>query len=352
MKSKKDKKIAIIGPFPPPYGGISVHLSRILTYVPDDIVSFFNISKKSTKGIKFHGIKKYIYIVSFFFTPYNIIHYHSTSKKVRFWLSIVSYVKANVYIHLHGESFFDTIEDKTLVSKFIKKLIPYTNYIASNKILYNKIKEFNPRSLYLYDAFIPPLFKNEQFLSFNNLWRLPSTKYKVSMVGWFTKYKNEDLYGFDIALYALKTLRFNMNKDVSFVASVNGIHDGNLYEQFLKKRKDFGLDDYFLLIEEELEEVYPLYINTEIFIRPTNTDGNSVSIKEAIWYSTPVIASDCVVRPSETILFKNRSANDLAEKILQVINKDKLLSFKEKIDICRSRTFKYSLIEDIYELEQ
>ena len=48
-----------------------------------------------------------------------------------------------------------------------------------------------------------------------------------------------------------------------------------------------------------------------MFIRPTNTDGDAVSIREALDFNIPCIASDVVVRPKEVKLFKNRDIMDL-----------------------------------------
>ncbi len=58
----------------------------------------------------------------------------------------------------------------------------------------------------------------------------------------------------------------------------------------------------------------PLFEYIDIFLRPTNTDGDSLSIREAIYSGIPTIASDIVERPFGTITFKNRVVSDLFEK--------------------------------------
>ncbi|MBA7532818.1 hypothetical protein ES705_25048 [subsurface metagenome] len=302
MISGMNNKIAIIGPYPPPYGGISVHIERILNYLPDHAYDFYNIQKKSNRGKKFYGIWKYIYFIDFFFTQYKVIHYHSTSKKVRLLLSIISLFRSNVYLHLHGESYTDTISRKGITSWFLKRLIPNTHFIVSNDKLFSIIQELKPRSLHNFDAFIPPKFDQNIIDIFNKSYIFPNTQYKICMVGWFARYKNNDLYGFDLALKALQLLRNKYTIDISIVASVNGINDNKLYSQFLEVRKEYNLDSTFILIGENLKEVYPLYLSSHIFIRPTNADGNSVSVKEALWFGSPVVASDCIIRPDEVVL--------------------------------------------------
>lgn len=352
MKAGEKNKIAIIGPYPLPYGGISVHIERILNYLPKNSYDFYNISLHSEKGRRFVGLRKYFYLFVLLLKPYKVIHYHSTSLKVRLLLSMISRIKKNVYLHLHGESFIDQINKSNFTTHLLKRNIKSTNLIASNNDLLDIVKDLKPLSVYLCDAFIPPKFDINVVNRFSKNYVLTKYKHVVSMVGWFSLNKSEDLYGFDIALKALFEIRTKYKTDMTFVASVNGINNNELYNSFINERQQLNLESNFILIEENLEELYPLILSSHLFIRPTNTDGNSVSIKEALWYSTPVVASDCVIRPSETILFKNRDAKDLADKIMKVIFDNKLLTSVEKIDICEHRTFNYPLIKDIYGLEQ
>ena len=45
-------------------------------------------------------------------------------------------------------------------------------------------------------------------------------------------------------------------------------------------------------------------------VRPTNTDGDALSIREAMYFKISVIASDVTTRPENTIIFKNRDLDD------------------------------------------
>lgn len=346
------KKIAIIGPYPPPYGGISVHIERMLKSLPEKDIHFYNTAKTARYGKPFYRFWIYLYVLYFFIARYKIIHYHSTSKKIRFLLSLVSFFRRNVYFHLHGASFMDTIEETTFIAKTIKSLIPYTNFIASNEKIFHSMSALHPRSIFLYDAFIPPSFNQRDINAFATDVEMPNSPYIISMVGWFSLYKNEDLYGFDITLEALDILVNKQHLDLLVIASVNGINDKLLYDNFIAKRASLNLTHNFKLIESTPKEIYPLFLYSHLFIRPTNTDGNSVSIKEALWFETPVIASNVVPRPSESELFENRNAEDLADKIMTMIKNQQFLSLQKKIDVCKSKTFRHPIIKDIYELEK
>ncbi len=351
MASRKNK-IAIIGPYPPPYGGISVHIRRIVTYLPDKSYVLYNIAKKSTEGIPFYGIRKYLYLISFLFKPYRIIHYHSTSTKIRFILSFIALFRKGIYLHLHGASFSDTLNRKSLTSFLFRKLIKHVNILASNDTLYEEFTRYNPLSIACIDAFLPPKFDQEEYESIINKLSLPKAKHVIFMVGWFAYYHDEDLYGYDIMLETLNLLRKRKNVDVKVMASVNGIKDQACYDHFLKRREELALSDDFVLIMDDLEEIYPLFLHSDIFVRPTNTDGNAVSIKEAMWFRCRVIASDAVVRPENTVLFQNRNAEDLSVKIKELLDAGTGEKMNSKIEEIRNSKPFQPLLTELYGLEE
>ena len=55
----------------------------------------------------------------------------------------------------------------------------------------------------------------------------------------------------------------------------------------------------------------------DVFLRPTLSDGASVSVQEALWCGTPVVASDVCLRPREVALFKTGDADDL-QRVLEM----------------------------------
>ncbi len=51
-------------------------------------------------------------------------------------------------------------------------------------------------------------------------------------------------------------------------------------------------------------------------MRPTLSDGASVSIQEALFFVISVVASDVCERPNQVILFKSRNVLDFTEKVI------------------------------------
>ncbi|MCK4464706.1 MAG: glycosyltransferase [Bacteroidales bacterium] len=345
-------KIAIIGPYPPPYGGISVHIQRVVKYLPKDRYVLFNTSNSKCEGaISFYGKVKYLKVFQFIFKEYKLIHAHTTDSILRFLLGMIGIFKKNIYIHIHGASLTDFFQRKSIFSYLMKKLTKNINIIASNSGILHEIGIYNPISVREIDAFLPPKFDFNKFnsvvQSYEDFFR--NGRVKISMTGWFVRYKNADLYGFDLAAKVVKKFKEN-GKIIFLVASINGIRDRGLYNSFQEYVNTNNLNCQILLIHEDMEEVWPIFMASQVFIRPTNTDGSSVSIKEALWFETKVVASDCVVRPKNVILFKNRSENDLYEKILYIYQQSQL-SIERKISKLSSKSFTNKLFTDVYELQ-
>ena len=339
---QRAKKVNIIGPYPPPFGGISVHIQRMFDHIRHENVRFFNTSTFKSNSIP--TLTKFD-LLFLFFKPNQLIHYHSTSINVRLILAICSVLNPFIFFHAHGASLVDQLNSLSWKSRIIKFVLPRLNIICSNSEIYAHFESnYSPRSLHLYDAFIPPLYDENLYNEVINSVELPNTTFLLSMTGWFSIYNNEDLYGFDLMLQALDKLR-KQGIDVSIIASVNGIGDQELYNSFIAERARLSLTNNFYLIMNDLPELYPIIIASDIFIRPTNTDGNAVSIKEATWFNKLVIASDAVPRPDEVITFKNRNLDNLVNTISDQLLHIKKGTQKKFVD---STKFKHPMIKEIY----
>ena len=141
-------------------------------------------------------------------------------------------------------------------------------------------------------------------------------------------FKNEDLYGLDICIDAVNKLK-KEGYPVSFifnVASTDKLKE--LYLNYQLKINELGLTDDFLLINEKLSFV-KLIERTDIVLRPTNTDGDALTVREALFLGKPVVASDIVERPAGTTLFSTRNADDMVIK-LKLIIKDNTKAGSER----------------------
>ena len=92
-----------------------------------------------------------------------------------------------------------------------------------------------------------------------------------------------------------------------------------MVEKYKRKIAEYHLEKNILIWEESLSFVR-LILESDLVLRATNTDGDALSLREALFFEKTVIASDVVDRPAGTVLFRNRDANDLAKKIEENVN--------------------------------
>ncbi len=65
--------------------------------------------------------------------------------------------------------------------------------------------------------------------------------------------------------------------------------------------------------------VLALMKRCDAFVRPTSADGDSISVREALALGVPCVASDAAERPRGVLLFRTGDAVDLARKIFQAM---------------------------------
>jgi len=359
MENKNKKaKIAIIGPYPPPYGGISVHIQRVLSYLDYKEYNYdFYLENriKNNTGFcyKFYGFKKIVSLFGLLFKRYVLIHHHSPDWKTRVILSMYGILGKNIYLHIHGASLKDIIQNGGIKSFLTWKLLKFVNVIADNESIAQLARKYSPKSVVIIDAFLPPLYKESTYkeiiVKYGEV--LQNKNYIISMVGWFCYYKGEDLYGFNIALEALHRFKKEIDENVLLLVSINGIRSEELHQKIKNYIVKNNLDNNVLFIYEEMPEIWPIYTTSKVFIRPTCTDGSALSVKEAMWFETPVVASDCVPRPEGVILFKNRSSDELFGKLMQVYKtNNRLNDVEHKISKIKNKKFKCKLFDEIYRL--
>jgi glycosyltransferase involved in cell wall biosynthesis len=127
-----------------------------------------------------------------------------------------------------------------------------------------------------------------------------------------------DLYGLDLCVGMLGRLSERW-PDLGLVLAVP-LGRGNRYVAELQARvKKMGLGERVLWLLDG-GAYHPIIRESDIFLRPTNTDGFSISIVEAFEYGIPVVASDAVERPAGCLQFRSRDLPDFSDKVDEVLN--------------------------------
>lgn len=205
-------------------------------------------------------------------------------------------------IYIHGHSYRRPKGFKLLLFKTILHTAKNV-YCVNSTIAKDVSNIFNIKTL-TFNPFIPPALKDIDYPV--SLIRYLKTRGPVLMAcsAKNIKINGIDLYGLDMCENLYKRLRVNF-PCVGFVyATTDTTRSNSLYV----------LRNY---------DIIGLYEFIDIFIRPTLQDGYGISVDEAIFFGTKVIASDCCKRNPRAILFETRNENDLFIKVFKTLAMNK-----------------------------
>ena len=179
-------------------------------------------------------------------------------------------------------------------------------------------KKINLKEKYILPAFVPPFMEKESKLPQKILNVLKQNKQKkiiVSNAFRLDFLNNEDLYGLDLIIDVSRMIKKEKRnyKIIFVVASLN--EKLNMYNKIINEE---NLSSAIYLVPYSISFV-KLILESDLVIRATNTDGDALTVREALYLKRPVIASDVVRRPKGTILFENRNSKDLYLKIKEVL---------------------------------
>jgi glycosyltransferase involved in cell wall biosynthesis len=328
-----DMKITIVGPYPPLFGGISVHVKRVKMFLEkkDIEVFVYNESKIGKDSDTIKKINNYrSLMLRILFNKSDIIHFHAINKYVRALLGFYKIFGKKIVLTIHGESLNIQLSES---NRFIRKLLILSLRQLDAIICVNPLHKeqlinygIDSRKLNVIPAYIDPIEDEKDFENIpQKVWDfIEGSNFLISANGWIRKHNGEDLYGLDMLIELVNLLRReNYNVSLLFVLigkDQQSVEERMYYEKIKSKIKKSDLEDFFYIFESKHTEFYPLLRQSDLFIRPTNTDGFGVSIAEALFFNIPSIASDVCERPGGTILFQSRNSDDLKNKTCKVIN--------------------------------
>ena len=325
----KKKVYLLVGPYNA-IGGVNIHLTRLSYILIDHYdIKYINESPqkvyhKNVFNLRTINLIKYIY----FILCCDVVHIHTGA----WWLRIVHTIFARLMrkktiVTIHSLTNLQSRKSRHLTKSFMMladKVVVVSEQIKGVLKIKNSI---------VIPAFIPPQIKDEKDLpiSIVNLLERSNEKIIISNASDLIKHKGQDLYGLDILIeVAIRIKKEKLNCKIIFVlASVTKNVDLlKNYEEIIRTKQ---IENIIHIYTKPISFI-KLILCCDLVIRATNDDGDSITIREALYFQKPVIASDVVKRPEGTIIFQNRDSNDLYYKIKKVFEEDRTVR-NEKIDV-------------------
>ncbi|MNC28159.1 hypothetical protein D3C75_763580 [compost metagenome] len=307
----KSFPLEIIGPTPPPYGGVSTHLLRLQNYLIESNLNFriINQYKNSTPNIR---EKEWIYSL---FTTEKKLHIHIFSDLLYplLWLAKKINPKLDIIITIHNERLKKSRFRKAIF--FFMKNTNYYKVISASKSIKDFLESFGIAATYL-PAYVPPpstssindeiLDKRYTFHTCFNIWNF----YDGS----------ERDYGIDF----LAELAEKHPSHAFYIFLGNGDTERKARQWLATKPKNI-----FLLSGKNLVSYLSIF---DLFLRLNRLDAYGVSIQEALDSDVLAIATNVCTRPTGAILVDADSKN-----ILDTYSELSTLESSERKQLAQSR---------------
>lgn len=303
-----NSSILIIGTLPKTagIGGVTIHIERLIKWLEKES---FDVDLCDYKATSLNKQVKQI-------AKHKIIHIHASHPILRlFYVAISMLFGKKSILTVHGDlGRFSAI--KNWIDKLAVSLC--TVPIVINDKSFEKAKKWNKQTR-LMSAFIPPYedgFVPTYYLQqIAELKKQGKTIYCTNASARSFTNKGEEIYGIDFLIHHFSDHDRNSILIVSDPSKDYIKH----YNKPLKN----------IIFISEAHSFFAILKTTDVMIRATATDGDAISIKEALYLQKPTIATDCVPRPQGVILFEYNNADSFSKALEQAKRKTYISNFTE-----------------------
>jgi glycosyltransferase involved in cell wall biosynthesis len=313
------KSMRILGPFPPPFGGVAIHCVRLLEALRTRGIN--------VQGLSLGGLPVGLPNVSLF-RPWHLlsrtpVHYHTDEGNFR-WMLLLSRIwrilgtKYIVTVHsFRHRSEFDNpgvLKNLRKAYERAEAIIAISDEAARDLqnelgVVHKRLKVIPsnlPLSRWESGGAIPTSVPEQ--------WHASSARI-LANAGAVSSLAGKDLYGIDVLLEALKQIA---DPRIQLCIAIGGVRDQSQFERIVEAAK---LDTRVHLVSDLNGPLAPLVRESHIVVRPTRTEGGpSLTVTEAMELGRWTIASDAVTRPAGCRTFRSEDAADLARVIIGCVN--------------------------------
>lgn len=304
--TEKSKRVLLIGPMPDPIGGVSVHISRLLqkSAQSDWQVAVADIRKLKLYTEHKSGSSVFNWVRAW--RSSDIIHLH-VAHPFKVQLARLARWSGKKVVYTHHNSRLEETEANRKLITLTDRMIVVNETVAQKSFLSKSKTVVIP-------AFVPRKEQDSKKVQGHKTDVVRITAIATHLGPSVSVIDGKDLYGFDVLLKSISLLPGHLKPKVHVkLIDIPG-RMKRMYNKELALLQAAGW-------KVEYDTVAVDWVaSTDLFIRPTRSDGDALSVREALSAGIDVIASDAAPRPGHVFLFSNEDAGGLAERIIHLVN--------------------------------
>jgi glycosyltransferase involved in cell wall biosynthesis len=261
MEKTEPLEIALVGTYPPPYGGRSIHVQRLKDRLEKEgtKVTVYNLGRgknASDKNIVSLDIRKGIlrYLI---FGKQDIIHYHGSNWKLRVIIGMLGLFGKKSVISLHSNV---ALKDAIMHGSWLRRwLIRFALRRTSFVVVLNSMLKDLVLSLgvkrervEIIPSFLPPLIKQEEIAKIpQGVWDFIDSHGPIISANAFriSFYNEEDVYGLDLCIDLCAELKSNYPQ-IGFVFCIPDIGDHEYFQSMKQRIGSRSIENNFLFMTQ------------------------------------------------------------------------------------------------------
>ena len=318
------QRVLLVGSYPPPYGGNSVHMLRLR----EALRAEFNIAVVDLYGERSADKDPAIIrcgtrkpgnalraILALLRHPASIVHFHVSGMEA---FLIAAYPMLAVIrrrtlriVTIHSGSFVAQLKNgpswrRRLLRDILRRFDRIVTVNREQKRFLEQIG-IESSAISVIPAFLPPIAR-ESPRAREALELLRGCDRVIVSSGSGFPY-----YGFHNIVEALATLDVGTHRYGLLLGLYNAYDEA--YMVALERSMALHGVRGTLVRDLEPDEFAWLLQSCDVYVRATDRDGDAVAIREAQYFGKAVVASDCVERPPAAHLFSTGDSQSLAEAL-------------------------------------
>lgn len=320
--ARNGKRLILVGPYPAPWGGISVHVKALqeLARKEEIPVQVLDVGKGHTKRDGSDGVfsagsyGRFLSELLGATTGDAVVHTHVPGNNLKSWMVAlaVSRARPGGLLTVHSGLAPALIEESAWVRGVVKLACSRYEWIlcANHRIAVAlEYAGVDPARLEVLPAWVSDPSRTGQAPD-PALGLRSSCKTLVSAA-----LAPGPQYGEEILVEGLERL-CSRRVDIGCVLFGPGTDGSRLKERL----RQAGIADRSVALGEiDQEAAFGVMSVSDVFVRPTLADGDSISVREALGLGIRVVASDVGHRPEGVRLFVPGDPVDLADQIERVL---------------------------------
>ncbi len=346
----REAALAIVGIYPPPYGGVSVGLLRLVPHLDAAGLEYvvYNTGRSKTEHpcIEDVGWSLRWTLFMLFRSRHQVIQFSTSRWWVRLFAALINLLRGTqVIVYARGYSLPKSFFQSGRLKRFLvrRSLRRFSRIFAPNPDLGAKIAEmgFPAHRIHVIPPFIPPVGSPQPEDVPPIVRNFCQDRSPVLVAnGALVLIDGEDVYGLRAMVELVGTLadQYPQLGLVVYLRSGAEKHHRQ-FQPLLNRIRSSALSER-ILFYESTGDFYPVFSMADVFLRPTTTDGDANSIREALHFGIPVVASDVIPRPDGCREYAGRDDDALrtvTETVLANLADEKLRAAQLRVESAADR---------------